>query len=108
MARRRHKTKQPEVPMKPDLEITNVQGTEVEQTVAPGNYNDSIELFDDQGTTDTTSYDQEYEYSAPVHFPKREKLARSLVPSDLVYKLEEYRSDQSHISAVFYSLLGCK
>jgi hypothetical protein len=44
--------------------------------------------------------------SAPIRIPSRESLAIGLVPSDLIYRLEEYRADQRRWEAIAWSLGG--
>jgi hypothetical protein len=44
--------------------------------------------------------------SAPVSIPKREDMTVSLVPADIVYRLEEYRSDQQHWESIMWTLVG--
>ncbi len=44
--------------------------------------------------------------SAPVSIPKREDMAVLLVPADIVYRLEEYRSDQHHWESIMWTLVG--
>lgn len=46
------------------------------------------------------------EMSAPVYVSTRDSLAIDLVPSDLVYKLEEYRSDEMRWSSIMWTLVG--
>lgn len=46
------------------------------------------------------------EMSAPVYVPTRDSLAIGLVPSDLVYKLEESRSDEMRWSSIMWTLVG--
>lgn len=46
------------------------------------------------------------EMSAPVYVPTRGSLAIGLVPSDLVYKLEESRSDEMRWSSIMWTLVG--
>ena len=107
-ARRRHKTRFKPTPSKPVLEITSVEPLETGETIAPGSnsFPENITTFE-HGTTDLTSTDDdEYEISAPVRLPSRESLTRDLVPSDLIYQLEEYRSDERRMSAVFYIFIG--
>lgn len=43
---------------------------------------------------------------APVRAPEPESLAIGLVPSDIVYRLEEYRSDQMRWEAVMWAFIG--
>lgn len=45
-------------------------------------------------------------FSAPIMIPKPMSLAVNLVPSDIVYQLEEYRSDQMRWEAVMWAFLG--
>lgn len=46
------------------------------------------------------------EITAPIHIPARNNLAIDLVPSNLVYRLEEYRSDERRSEAVMWALIG--
>lgn len=46
------------------------------------------------------------EITAPIYIPARDKLAIGLVPSDYVYRLEEYRSDERRWEAVMWALIG--
>jgi hypothetical protein len=48
----------------------------------------------------------EDEFSAPVTIPSRESLTIGLVRSDLVYQLEEYRSDQRRWETLTTILVG--
>lgn len=60
--------------------------------------------------TGSSTSDQEWDESvdllAPVYLPSRSSLAVTLVDSNLVYKLEEYRNDGSFTTAFFWSLIG--
>ena len=59
-----------------------------------------------QGTS-TSDWGSNYEdLTAPVNLPGRKSLSVDLVPSDLVFKLEEYRKDGSVFTAFFWTLLG--
>jgi len=44
--------------------------------------------------------------TAPIYIPTIDSLAINLVPADLVYRLEEYRSDASRWEATFWTLIG--
>jgi 4-amino-4-deoxy-L-arabinose transferase-like glycosyltransferase len=46
------------------------------------------------------------EITAPIYIPARDKLAIGLVPSDYVYRLEEYRSDERRWESVMWALIG--
>ncbi|MCZ7567011.1 MAG: EsaB/YukD family protein [Ardenticatenaceae bacterium] len=46
------------------------------------------------------------ELSAPVLIPTRDSLAIGLVPSDIVYRLEEYRADEMRWQAVAWTFTG--
>ncbi|MCC6683546.1 MAG: E3 ubiquitin protein ligase [Bacteroidia bacterium] len=45
-------------------------------------------------------------FSAPILIPKPDDLAINLVPSDTIYRLEEYRSDQIRWEAVLWVFIG--
>jgi len=46
------------------------------------------------------------ENTVPIYIPARENLAIGLVPIDLVYRLEEYRSDEMKWDSIFWMLSG--
>lgn len=52
------------------------------------------------------SFSDKLDISAPVSIPKREDMAVSLVPVDIVYRLEEYRSDQQYWESTMWALVG--
>ena len=47
-----------------------------------------------------------FSISAPVSIPKQKDMAISLIPADIVYRLEEYRSDQHYWESVMWTLVG--
>lgn len=46
------------------------------------------------------------ESTAPIYIPSRESLAIGLVPIDLVYRLEEYRSDEKKWESILWAFIG--
>lgn len=60
----------------------------------------------DQGTSGRNWEENVSDLSAPVYLPKRTSLSVDLVPSDLVFRLEEYRKDGSFFTAFFWTLIG--
>lgn len=46
------------------------------------------------------------ELTAPVHIPSRESMGVQLIPSDVVYRLEEYRSDETKWFSWFGVCIG--
>lgn len=44
--------------------------------------------------------------AAPIYIPNRDSLAIGLVPSDIVYRLEEYRSDQMKWETILWIFVG--
>lgn len=44
--------------------------------------------------------------SAPINIPDLEEMTVLLVQADVVYRLEEYRSDQQHWEAIMWTLVG--
>jgi hypothetical protein len=59
-----------------------------------------------QGTSDQDWQSASRDLQAQVELPTRESLKVKLVDSNLVYRFEEYRSEGSFFSAVFWALLG--
>jgi len=100
---RKNQRKYSSTPEKPDLEIVSSSTSESDQTTVPGT---TQELeFDREGTSDETMEETAYS-SAPVYWPHRDELAQRLVPADLIYKYDEYRSDGSTMSAAFTLCIG--
>lgn len=48
----------------------------------------------------------EINITAPVYFPPRDSLAINLVSTDLVYRLEEYRSDEKRFETILFTIIG--
>ena len=44
--------------------------------------------------------------SAPINIPDLEEMTVLLVQADVVYRLEEYRSDQQHWESIMWTLVG--
>jgi hypothetical protein len=89
-------------PNKPELEISSSPSLVSDETLVPGAAQGSI--LEKEGTSFETP--AETELTVPMHFPPREKLALNMVPADLIYRYDEYRSDESKMSSVFFTFLG--
>ena len=94
------------IPQKPDLEISDIEEFIIKGTNAPG-FDDIRSAFQRIHCGTNVETPEEFgKYSAPVYAPERERLAINLVPSDLVYKLEEYRADNKIITSIFWACIG--
>jgi len=103
-SRNRHKSKYSAVPEKPEMGITNYPSSdELDETRAPGLETFGMKEKYERGTGVATD---ELGISAPVNIPDRDSLAVDLVKADLVFRLEEYRSDEARFAALFYTFLG--
>lgn len=90
-------------PQKPKLSVSDLSETDLDETTGPGLQPRRIAQSREEGTTDQTHED---DYTAPISFPRREDLQIKLVDANLVYKLEEYRSDLSYFWAAFWTIVG--
>jgi len=102
MKRHHHKAKYVATPQKPELEITSTSDIEDDETVALSSLEDSDS--DIEGTSIGSIGNNTL--TVPMHIPEREKLALNMVPRELIYQYEEYRSDESNMAAFFYTILG--
>jgi hypothetical protein len=89
-------------PQKPELEITNSPIPESYETPIPGEVEEK--LSENRGTSYDTPSDSPL--TAPIHMPSREDLTLNMLPANLIYKYDEYRSDESRMSAFFFTFLG--
>lgn len=77
---------------------------------------DELELLSDPAKNEEENSDKlnsvssagvnEVRFSAPILIPSQDQLAVDLVPANLVYQLEEYRSDQMRWEAVMWAFIG--
>lgn len=99
-----------DVPVKPDLDIpfpsdigenlTQAPGTEIAPPQMGRLDTGTSSYFLEDETTDTPKI------YAPVNLPDRSSLVIDLVKADLVYQLEEYRSDESKMAGAFWAFVG--
>lgn len=95
-----------DIPKKPELEVSGTSIAEYEHTDVPSLSRETRGLQNlKSGTTYITSdQDDDAEIYAPVLLPR--DLSISLAPVDLVYRLEEYRSDERGMAGAFWTFLG--
>lgn len=104
MKRHRKPPKYPTIPEKPELEITS--SSIIEDDESPPSNALEVLANDTDGTSLGNIGANANSYTAPVHLPDREQLAVNMVPSDMIYQYDEYRSDESKMAAFFYAFLG--
>jgi len=97
MKRHRNKPKYITTPQKPELETTSTLGLDDDETIALSSLEDSDN--DIEGTSLGSIGDNTL--TVPMNIPSREKLALNMVPRELIYQYEEYRSDKSTMAAFF-------
>ena len=90
--------------------ISDTSSENIENTVFPDSdyLKRSFKGFYSRGQgTSASDWGSKYDdLTVPIKLPERNSLSVDLVPSDLVFKLEEYRKDGSIFTAFFWTLLG--
>ena len=88
-------------------EFSSSRSSEPRETIAPGIRGvPEISKSPDTGTSFATPLDETKGLTAPVRIPSQEELQVPLVRADLVYKLDENRSDQARFENFFFTLVG--